>query len=87
VIKTSISITLSFLALGLGIATVFIVSENRARSADLDRWQRWSEIFERQNEAARAALEKHEWELLYPSSDALGLDPDAPADGTGGMTP
>ena len=81
-IKTSMSITLSFLALGLGITTVFIVSENRARSADLDRWQRWSEIFARQNEAARAALEKHEWELLYPPPKT-----DSEADVTRGTTP
>ncbi len=67
ILRASLSIVLCLVALGIGLYTAMLASNNRALGAELDGAQRWCETFKRQNDLLAAEIEAQEFELLHPT--------------------
>lgn len=77
ILRAALSLFLSLTALGVGVYTAFLASQNRAEGARLDASERWCETVQRQNALLREDVEHREFLLLHPDARAEDAAQDA----------
>ncbi len=71
--RAVLSFLLCLCALAVGLLTVYLAADHRARGSTLDATQRWCEVYSRQNDLLRAEIRREEW-LLLSGADGTGAE-------------
>ena len=82
--RAALSFVLCLCALAVGLLTVHLAADHRARASTMDATQRWCEVYKRQNELLRAEIRREEW-LLLSGEDDDPEERDAAFDAVGGL--